>query len=549
LLFCFSLSGNFAFAQSDKQSSAVVDKSEAEKWREDLRFMAEEMPKRHKNLFHTMTPEQFKGAVSRLNERISSLPRHRIIVEMARIVAMVGDGHTNIAPTRDPNIGFRAYPIKLYFFKDGLYVRAATREHAGIIGARIVKIGNASVEQAYTAVREITGRDNEMDVKFFAPHLLVMPEVLHALGLIDDMENAKFIIESRGEQKDVELKPFGAAEMMPPDTDISWMPKADWVDARRGAQSPTPLWLKDPQNKFWFEYLPDSRAVYVQFNQVTNKDNETVEAFSKRLFTFVEVNPVDRLVLDLRLNRGGNGEFNRPLLLGIIKANKIDQKGKLFTIIGRSTWSAAQFLVNDLEKYTNTIFVGEPTGGKVNSYGDSGKITLPNSGITVRVSTLWWQGDERDKRQWTAPQVAAELTFADYLANHDPALKAALNYVPKRSLGELLTEALLSGDPKMAAERFRQWKADPANAYIDAEPQLNSLGYELMAKKRVEQAIEIFKLNVSTFPQSANAYDSLGEAYLVAGNKELAIKNYEKAQELDPNMSSAIEALKKLRAK
>ena len=511
--------------------------------------MAEEMPKRHKNLFHTMTPEQFKGAVSRLNERISSLPRHRIIVEMARIVAMVGDGHTNIAPTRDPNIGFRAYPIKLYFFKDGLYVRAATREHAGIIGARIVKIGNASVEQAYTAVREITGRDNEMDVKFFAPHLLVMPEVLHALGLIDDMENAKFIIESRGEQKDVELKPFGAAEMMPPDTDISWMPKADWVDARRGAQSPTPLWLKDPQNKFWFEYLPDSRAVYVQFNQVTNKDNETVEAFSKRLFTFVEVNPVDRLVLDLRLNRGGNGEFNRPLLLGIIKANKIDQKGKLFTIIGRSTWSAAQFLVNDLEKYTNTIFVGEPTGGKVNSYGDSGKITLPNSGITVRVSTLWWQGDERDKRQWTAPQVAAELTFADYLANHDPALKAALNYVPKRSLGELLTEALLSGDPKMAAERFRQWKADPANAYIDAEPQLNSLGYELMAKKRVEQAIEIFKLNVSTFPQSANAYDSLGEAYLVAGNKELAIKNYEKAQELDPNMSSAIEALKKLRAK
>lgn len=549
LLFWFSLSSNFAFAQSDKQSGAVVDKSEAEKWREDLRYMAEEMPKRHKNLFHTVTPEQFEGAVSKLNEKISSLSRHQIIIEMARIAAMVGDGHTNIAPTRDPKIDFRIYPIKLYFFKDGLYVRAATREHAGIIGARIVKIGNASVEQAYTAVREITGRDNEMDVKFFAPHLLVMPEVLHALGLIDDMENARFIIESGGKQKVLELKPFGAAEMMPPDTDISWMPKANWVDARDGAQSPAPLWLKDPQNKFWFEYLPDSRTVYVQLNQVGNKDNETIEAFSKRLFTFVEANPVDRFVLDLRLNRGGNGEFNRPLLLGIIKANKIDQRGKLFTIIGRSTWSAAQFLANDLEKYTNTIFVGEPTGGKVNSYGDSSKITLPNSGITVRVSTLWWQGDERDKRQWTAPHVAAELTFADYLANNDPALKAALNYVPKRSLEELLTEALLSGDPKMAAERFREWQAEPANAYIDAEPQLNSLGYALMAKKRVEQAIELFKLNVSAFPQSANAYDSLGEAYTVAGNKGLAIKNYEKALELNPNLSSAIEALKKLRGK
>ena len=67
---------------------------------------------------------------------------------------------------------------------------------------------------------------------------------------------------------------------------------------------------------------------------------------------------------------------------------------KLFTIIGRSTWSATQFLVNEMEKYTNTLFVGEPTGGKVNSYGDSRKIILPNSGITVRVSTLWWHGDQ-----------------------------------------------------------------------------------------------------------------------------------------------------------
>jgi hypothetical protein len=102
----------------------------------------------------------------------------------------------------------------MYFFKDGLYVRSATDEHAGIVGSRVVKIGSASVEQAYAAAREIIGRDNEMDVKFFAPHLLAMPEVLHALGLIDDMENAKFTVENRGQRKVIELKPFGAAEMM-----------------------------------------------------------------------------------------------------------------------------------------------------------------------------------------------------------------------------------------------------------------------------------------------------------------------------------------------
>ena len=543
------LSVSHTFRAQDKSQgvTASYGNSETDKWREDLRFMAAEMPKDHKNLFHTMTREQFESAVKKLDGRISSLARHQIIVEMARIVAMVGDGHTNMAPTRDPKIGFRTYPVKLYLFKDGLYVRAATREYAELVGWRVVRIGHASVEKAYDSVREIIGRDNEMNVKFFAPFLLAMPEVLHALGLIEDMESAPFLVESHGQQKVGNLRPAAPAEMMAPDTDLSWLSKASWVDARDGAPRPVPLWLKDPQNKFWFEYLPDARAVYVQFNQVGNKESETVEAFAKRLFTFVEAKPVERLVLDLRLNRGGNGGLNRPLLLGIIKSQKVDQKDHLFIVVGRSTWSAAQMLVNELEKYTNTTFVGEPTGGKVNAYGDSRRITLPNSGITVRVSTLWWQGDERDRRQWTAPQVAADLTFEDYHTNNDPALNAALNHVPTRSLPELLKEAVSVNDFKLAAERYRQWRADPINAYADAEDQVNGLGYELMATKRLDQAIEIFRLNVAAFPRSANTYDSLGEAYRTRGDREAAINSYEKALELNPNQRTAIEALRMLR--
>jgi hypothetical protein len=536
-------------AQDTAPSTASREKSEADKWREDLRFMAEEMPKHHRNLFHTMTHEEFERAVRRLDERIPSLARHQVIVELARIAAMVGDGHTNIAPTRDPKIGFRSYPVKLYLFKDGLYVRAATREHADIVGARVVGIGKVSAEAACDTVGAIIGRDNAMDVKFFAPFLLAMPEVLHALGLIDDMENAPFTLAGRGGSRVLILKPAGPAEMMAPDTDVSWLSGPNWVDARDGAPGPVPLWLRDPQNKFWFEYLPDVRTVYVQFNQVGNKQDETLEAFAKRLFAFVESRPVERLVLDLRLNRGGNGGLNRPLLLGIIRSTKVDRKGRLFAIIGRSTWSAAQFLVNDLEKYTNATFVGEPTGGKVNSYGDSERLTLPNSGITVRVSTLWWQGDERDRRPWTAPEVAADLTFEDYRTNNDPALNAALRYVPTKSLPELLKEAFSAGDFNLAAEQERRWRADPANAYSDTEAPVNSLGYELLAAGRVDQAIAVFRSNAAAYPRSANAYDSLGEAYRTKGDREAAIQSYEKALTLDPSLRSAIDALRTLRGK
>ncbi len=543
---CILTIGQDLPGQEVARAAAVREKPAADQWREDLRFLAEEMPKHHKNLFHTATRGQFESAVRRLDERIPSLSRHQIIVEMAKIVAMVQDGHTNIAPTRDPKIGFRTYPVKLYLFKDGLYVRAAAREYADLVGGRVLKVGSVPVAKAYDSVRGMIGRDNEMDVKFFAPFLLAMPEVIHALGFIDDMESAAFSIEINGKQRVAKLKPSGSADLMAPDTDASWMPRENWVDARAGSERPAPLWLKEPQNKFWFEYLPDARAVYVQFNQVGNKADETVEAFAERLFAFVEAKPVERFVLDLRLNRGGNAAFNRPLLLGLIRATKVDRKGRLFTIIGRSTWSAAQMLVNELERYTNTIFVGEPSGGKVNSYGDSHRITLPNSGITVRVSTLWWQQDERDRRQWTAPQVAADLAFEDYRTNNDPALNAALNFVPTRSLPELLKEALSADDLKLALERDRQWRADPVNAYSDTEIQLNSLGYELLAAKRLDHAIAVFTLNVAAYPESANVYDSLGDAYAAAGDKPAAIRNYEKALERNPNQRSAVEALKAL---
>ncbi len=83
--------------------------------------------------------------------------------------------------------------------------------------------------------------------------------------------------------------------------------------------------------------------------------------------------------------------------------------------------------------------------------------------------------------------------------------------------------------------------------YYVTEIELNNIGYRLLNLKKFKEAIEIFKLNVETYPQSANVYDSLGEAYMMSGNKELAIKNYQRAVELNPQNTTAVETLKKLR--
>jgi alpha/beta hydrolase fold/Tetratricopeptide repeat len=82
--------------------------------------------------------------------------------------------------------------------------------------------------------------------------------------------------------------------------------------------------------------------------------------------------------------------------------------------------------------------------------------------------------------------------------------------------------------------------------YWHSEGDLNEWGYSLLQKNELENALEIFKLNVMLHPESANVYDSIGDAYVRMGNKELAIENYKKALTLNPDKKSAKKALEQL---
>ena len=535
-----------AISQVAAPRTAPLESSAVIAWREDLRFMAREMEQRHRNLYHTVSRARFDSAVTALHQRIPTLARHEIIVALARIAALVQDGHTNVAPTRDPEVGFTTLPIKLYLFKDGLFVRAAHRSQAKLAGSRVLRIGSMTPDQAYAKVRELVGRDNEMDARFFAPFLLSMPEILHALRITTRPDEATFLLEHHGRRETVTLRALGPAPMMPPDTDISWWPDSAWTDMRT-LGSPPPLWLREnPTTRYWLQYLPSDRLVYAQYNQVANEEDESITQFATRLRALVDSVPNTRLILDLRLNRGGNGSLNRPLLLSLIKSKNLEGRGRLFVVIGRSTFSAAQFLVNELEQYTDAVFVGEPSGGKANSYGDSRKITLPNSKITVRVSTLWWQEDPRDIRQWKGPDVAAELTSRDYASNLDPAFAAVRAYRAEASAAEGIGRTLERGTIDDALRYYREYKADPRHAYVETEDQLNTLGYTLLEKERVQDAIAIFELNAAEHPRSANAYDSLGDAYMKLGSQPAAIRSYRRSLELDPSNANARNRLQEL---
>jgi len=118
---------------------------------------------------------------------------------------------------------------------------------------------------------------------------------------------------------------------------------------------------------------------------------------------------------------------------------------------------------------------------------------------------------------------------------------------PKVSAERLVPfEHLNAGNIEKAMEGYRQIKKEkPDNAAV-SQGRLNGLGYGFLRAKKLPEALAYFKLNVEFYPNESNVYDSLGEAYMAQGEKELAIANYKKSLELDPKNKNAVEMLKKL---
>ncbi len=107
-------------------------------------------------------------------------------------------------------------------------------------------------------------------------------------------------------------------------------------------------------------------------------------------------------------------------------------------------------------------------------------------------------------------------------------------------------ENLLAGNIEVAVAAYHKIKQEQPHNVAVEEGRLNNLGYEFLRAQKYAAAIAVFKLNVEFYPQSANTYDSLGEGYMLNGDKALAIENYKKSLELDPRNDNAVAMLKKL---
>ncbi len=492
--------------------------------REDLHVLAQAIRTKHAAPFHAIDAAAFDREVADLDARLPTLTKERALLEFQRVVASIGDGHTSLRlftmhsdATGVFKGAFESYPVRFYRFTDGWFVRFADDRYAAIRGGRIVSIAGLSPEALAERLTPYVSRDNEMTVRDRLPFLMASPNVLRALGLAGADGAAPIVVQATGTPVTASLdtsRPPGELRSM------------------RDPSAPVPLWERNRDKAFWYDYDASSKLLYVGYNAVTDTPQQTARGFFDEVFAFARAHPVDRCVIDLRNNGGGNGFLNKPMIVDLMRSPQIDRDGALFAVIGRATFSAAQMAVSDLERWTNVTIAGEPGGATPNHYGEGRPTVLPRSGVTLGIATLYWQTSSAfDKRDAVKPVIDAELSSADERAGVDPVLRAIARYVPLR---EALAADLQAADPDGIARVVRRYAADPTYRYANVENAINLLGYEELGAKHTPTALALFRANVSAYPDSWNAYDSLGAALLSAGLVPDSAVAYRHALQLAP---------------
>lgn len=403
----------------------------------------------------SFTPETrtaFQHGLDALKARAASLDRAQLTMEVARLVAVADNGHTNVITLLE-DTAFKSVPVRLGVFADGLFVVKTTGENRDLLGAQILTVNGRAGDALIASLGPFIGGPATL-LHAHAPRLIVSPELLHAAGLGDSPERADFRFRlADGSEIERTLTavayektkagaywPVRDLSPVPPDKD-----NADWAHVL-GQPDAAPLYLSRLDQNYWHASLADDKLLYLQINRMRDEGTESLGDYLNRVLGEIRQTGVKYVAVDLRFNRGGNymlaADFARAL------PETLPADGRVFMLTGENTFSAAISIVSRLKFFSGErgVQLGAPMGDRGQMWGEGGIATLPNSKIAVRYATGyhdWEKGCGLEQISYCFlpnyiygaapgsldPQVEVKPTFSDYAARRDLVMEEVLKRI------------------------------------------------------------------------------------------------------------------------
>jgi len=371
-------------------------------WAQDLAVLDAGVRAYHPAPF-AINPES--AWVAKLAELELSLPTASPDEQIVGVSSLVGllDTHSWLtAPSH-------TYDMLAYPFADGWFVVRAS--DPSLVGSRVVSIDGTPIAQVEATMRPLVPADNESGELDGLQVPMSSVELLHGTGIVADPAKPGYVFQRPdGSQVTADL---GSA------TIDDWAAQLHVIGDLVGDAPEAVARRGEP---IWTRLDPASRTFLISFNDYTEVGrSEAIAAMEAAL----DDGSADRVVLDMRYLRGGDGSLAFPLIDALAGDARLSRPGALVVLIGRENVSAGTLVAAELDKRTSAVFVGEMTPARADNFRcDCHDIALPNSGFTVTVPTYW--GRTGDTRDAIHPDIPMSLSAADFFAGKDPVLDAVL---------------------------------------------------------------------------------------------------------------------------
>ncbi|GAA4356632.1 peptidase S41 [Kangiella marina] len=384
--------------------SYSLEPREVKQWKDDLQVYEDKLSHLHIDIFHSVPAKDFRQQLRGLRERLPSMSRSQVIVELMKITRTINDGHTSVPLW---NQKLKKFPIKFKAIKGDFYVTAATFEHFNLLGAKLHSINGTSKEIISNKFSQIVPfSENNYSVMSNTGYYLNRAELLEGLGVTDNVFSVQFEFLIGDEVVKVPLNSSTSHD--------------DFKTLRYRSISATGIDIVEKVNSnVWFGSALDGKAVYFKFRRYPSMSE--MESLAEKLLAFINDNQSKNLIIDLRENYGGDFFIGLKLAQHLVLADSIDWKSGVYVLIDNETFSAAMSNAAQYTQILNAKLVGEPTGAKPSGYQDMGQFTLPNSNLVVTYSKRLYRFKDEGKDA-LYPDVTIPLSIDDYINGQDKPL-------------------------------------------------------------------------------------------------------------------------------
>ena len=386
-------------------------------------------------------------------------------------------------------------------------------------------VGGVPIAEAIRRTSAIISQDTFTGARQLVPFYLAMPDVLQALGLSAPRRGHSDLV--RGGKRWTARVPAGKSRSLA----ARHRHRASYagrLDRHRTA--PLPLWLQAPLDYHRLVPLPDRHALYVtaEYGHGHRQGDAWRVSASESSIRSGCLNP-RAVILDLRLDQGGNGDLRNGLIADLIR-RRTTILSFLSCVAGDLL--ASEFILEDLDRLTDAVFIGEPASSRPISYGDAYQSKLPNSGIAVRTSIRYWQSARTPAVHPDRRRHAIQVRGLCRWSRSRVGGGAFLSFWPRPSGLARQAADRRAGCGNEAAKAYVD---DPAHRYRDVQFELIMAEQRLWEKSK-GRSVGGFALELGALSAQCRACDGPRLCRQRQGAKDEARKAISAALAIDPKI-------------